>query len=254
MCKSIDGKAGMNAIDYSSFSTKDVVIDLAGPLSTNVEEVHNIQNIYGSIRNNDMIMGPSSSNEWIFTSDNAGTINNSINFSGFEHWTGGPLSDHFMMHPLYEVSGVIDGGNDAANIVDYTDFSSKVEIDLQEKTAPHMQNFARIPNAYCYRCHYNLSYPKCDLFCAEFLKNTLKHGTEPVAAVSMEPMQAQGGMIDYPPGYLKRIKEICNEFDVLLIFDEIQTAFGRMGCMFASEMYDVLPDIMVFALYSTNIP
>jgi 4-aminobutyrate aminotransferase-like enzyme len=62
----------------------------------------------------------------------------------------------------------------------------------------------------------------------------------------MEPMQAQGGMIDYPPGYLKKIKEICKEFDVLLIFDEIQTAFGRMGCMFASEMYDVLPDIMVF--------
>ena len=112
--------------------------------------------------------------------------------------------------------------------------------------APFMHNFIRIPNAYCYRCHFNLEYPKCNLFCAEFLKTTLKHGADYVAAVSMEPMQAQGGQIEYPSGYLRRIKEICNEFNVLLIFDEIQTAFGRMGCMFASEMYDVIPDIMVF--------
>ena len=117
---------------------------------------------------------------------------------------------------------------------------------ISKAFAPFMHNFVRIPNAYCYRCHYKLTYPKCNLFCAEFLRTTFKHGIEPVAAVSMEPMQAQGGQIEYPPGYLKRIREICDEYDVLLIFDEIQTSFGRMGCMFASEMYGVIPDIMVF--------
>ena len=110
----------------------------------------------------------------------------------------------------------------------------------------YMENFIRIPNAYCYRCHYNLNYPKCNLFCADFLKTTLKHGAEPVAAVIMEPLQAHGGMIEYPLGYLKRIKEICSEFGVLLIFDEIQTGFGRLGAMFASQLYDTIPDILVF--------
>lgn len=110
----------------------------------------------------------------------------------------------------------------------------------------YMENFVRIPNAYCYRCHYNLTYPKCNLFCAEFLKTTLEHGTEPVAAVLMEPFQAHGGMIEYPQGYLKRIREICSEYGVLLILDEIQTGFGRLGEMFASELYDAIPDLLVF--------
>jgi 4-aminobutyrate aminotransferase-like enzyme len=124
--------------------------------------------------------------------------------------------------------------------------ASWVYPPISKLFAPYMENFVRIPNAYCYRCHYNLTYPKCGLFCAEFLKTTFQYGVEPVAAVTMEPMQAQGGQIDYPEGYLKRIREICNEFGVLLIFDEIQTSLGRMGCMWASEMYDVIPDIMVF--------
>ena len=112
--------------------------------------------------------------------------------------------------------------------------------------SPFMEHFVRIPNAYCYRCHYNLKYPECGLFCAEFLKSTIEHGSEPAAGVILEPMQASGGMIEYPEGYLKRIREICDEYNILLIFDEIQTAFGRMGAMFASEIYDVYPDMLSF--------
>ena len=117
---------------------------------------------------------------------------------------------------------------------------------LSKLFAPFMEHFVRIPNAYCYRCHYNLTYPDCKLFCAEFLKTTLEHGSEPVGGMFLEPMQASGGMIDYPEGYLKRIKEICREHDVLLVYDEIQTAFGRLGAMFASELYGVIPDMIVF--------
>jgi 4-aminobutyrate aminotransferase-like enzyme len=109
-----------------------------------------------------------------------------------------------------------------------------------------MQNFIRIPNAYCYRCPFGLKHPQCNLFCADFLKTTLDHGTEPIAAVIMEPFQAHGGMIGYPEGYLKKIKDICKEKGVLLILDEIQTGFGRLGEMFASEMYDAVPDLLVF--------
>ncbi len=112
--------------------------------------------------------------------------------------------------------------------------------------APFMEHFIRIPNAYCYRCPFTLEYPKCDLLCAEYVKTVIERGAEPIIALIMEPMQASGGMIEFPKGYLKRIREVCDEFGILLIFDEIQTAFGRLGAMFASDLYDVYPDILTF--------
>jgi len=110
----------------------------------------------------------------------------------------------------------------------------------------YMQNNARIPNAYCYRCPMGMEYPKCGIACAEYVKTMIERGTEPVIAVMLEPMQASGGMIPPPEGYLKRVREICDEHGILLIFDEIQTGFGRLGAMFASELYDVYPDILTF--------
>jgi 4-aminobutyrate aminotransferase-like enzyme len=110
----------------------------------------------------------------------------------------------------------------------------------------YMENVIRIPNAYCYRCPLNLEYPKCGIACAEWVKTLLERGLEPVTAIIMEPMQASGGMINFPNGYLKRLRKICDEFGIILIFDEIQTGFGRLGAMFASELYDVYPDILTF--------
>jgi len=112
--------------------------------------------------------------------------------------------------------------------------------------APFMEHFIRIPNAYCYRCPFNLDYPGCNLLCAEYVKTMIERGTEPIIAIILEPMQASGGMIEFPPGYLKRIRQICDEYGIILIFDEIQTGFGRLGAMFASELYQVYPDILTF--------
>jgi 4-aminobutyrate aminotransferase-like enzyme len=110
----------------------------------------------------------------------------------------------------------------------------------------YMNNVARIPNAYCYRCPFGLEYPECNILCAEYVGTMIKRGTEPVIAIVLEPMQASGGMIPPPEGYLRRIREICDEHSILLIFDEIQTGFGRLGAMFACELYDVYPDILTF--------
>lgn len=112
--------------------------------------------------------------------------------------------------------------------------------------AGYMEHVVRIPNAYCYRCPLGAEYPGCGILCAEYVKTMLERGVEPAIAVMLEPMQASGGMIPPPPGYLQRLREICDEFGVLLIFDEIQTGFGRLGAMFACELYEVLPDILTF--------
>lgn len=67
------------------------------------------------------------------------------------------------------------------------------------------------------------------------------------AAVLVEPIQGEGGVIVPPNDYLKNLKEVCHENDVLLIFDEVQTGFGRTGEMFASQSFDVKPDITTLA-------
>ncbi|MGF7117413.1 aspartate aminotransferase family protein [Methanobacterium oryzae] len=67
------------------------------------------------------------------------------------------------------------------------------------------------------------------------------------AAVLVEPIQGEGGVIVPPEGYLKELKKLCNENDVLLIFDEVQTGFGRTGEMFASQTFNVTPDITTVA-------
>ncbi|MGG0238862.1 putrescine aminotransferase [Bacillus rhizoplanae] len=70
---------------------------------------------------------------------------------------------------------------------------------------------------------------------------------EDVAAVILEPIQGEGGIILPPENYLKQVRELCDEFGSLLIFDEVQTGMGRTGKMFAAELYDVVPDIICLA-------
>lgn len=105
----------------------------------------------------------------------------------------------------------------------------------------------RVPQGYCYRCPYEREYPECDLFCVKMMGKFIENSVDgqPVAMI-MEPIQASGGMIDFPKPYHQAIRELCNRYDMLLIWDEVQTGFGRLGTMFASELYETVPDIMVF--------
>jgi adenosylmethionine-8-amino-7-oxononanoate aminotransferase len=72
-------------------------------------------------------------------------------------------------------------------------------------------------------------------------------GPQTVAAVFLEPVQNSGGCIPPPPGYFERVREICDEYDVLLVSDEVICAFGRIGSMFACDEFGYLPDIITCA-------
>jgi adenosylmethionine-8-amino-7-oxononanoate aminotransferase len=72
-------------------------------------------------------------------------------------------------------------------------------------------------------------------------------GPETVAAVFLEPVQNSGGCFPPPPGYFERVREICDEYDVLLVADETICAFGRIGDIFAMNRFGVVPDILTFA-------
>jgi beta-alanine--pyruvate transaminase len=78
------------------------------------------------------------------------------------------------------------------------------------------------------------------------------HDASTIAAVMVEPMAGSTGVLPPPQGYLKRLRELCDKHDILLIFDEVITGFGRLGAPFASERYGVTPDLMTFAKGVTN--
>jgi beta-alanine--pyruvate transaminase len=73
------------------------------------------------------------------------------------------------------------------------------------------------------------------------------HDASTIAAVVVEPMAGSTGVLPPPQGYLKRLREICTKHDILLIFDEVITGFGRLGTAFAAERFGVTPDIIGFA-------
>ncbi len=82
----------------------------------------------------------------------------------------------------------------------------------------------------------------------EDLERVLSLHEEEIAAVIVEPLvQGAAGMLTHPPGYLRRVRELCDAFGVLLICDEVATGFGRTGTMFACEQEDVAPDLLCLA-------
>ncbi|WBU57299.1 aspartate aminotransferase family protein [Paracoccus sediminicola] len=78
------------------------------------------------------------------------------------------------------------------------------------------------------------------------------HDPSTIAAVIVEPMAGSAGVLLPPKGYLKRLREICDRYGILLIFDEVITAYGRLGRASASEYFDVKPDIITTAKGLTN--
>ncbi|GAA5443045.1 beta-alanine--pyruvate aminotransferase [Microbulbifer sp. NBRC 101763] len=86
----------------------------------------------------------------------------------------------------------------------------------------------------------------------ELLDLIALHDASNIAAVIVEPMAGSAGVLPPPEGYLQRLRDICNEHQILLIFDEVITAFGRMGTATGAEFFGVVPDILNTAKQLTN--
>lgn len=119
-------------------------------------------------------------------------------------------------------------------------------IDIFHKAfGPLLFRTFRSPSPYCYRCEPGLVYPDCGFACLNKMEETLKTHHDEIAAVIIEPLvQAAGGIIVSPPGYLKGVRDLCTKYNVLMIADEVATGFGRTGRMFACEHEDIKPDII----------
>ncbi|WP_299177673.1 aspartate aminotransferase family protein [uncultured Neptuniibacter sp.] len=95
--------------------------------------------------------------------------------------------------------------------------------------------------------------PETGAHLADELENLVAiHDASNIAAVIVEPVAGSAGVIPPPKGYLKRLREICDKHNILLIFDEVITAFGRMGAPTGAEVFGVTPDLMTTAKQLTN--
>ena len=95
--------------------------------------------------------------------------------------------------------------------------------------------------------------PKSGAHLAEELEGFVaQYGAETIAAVIVEPMGGSAGVLPPPVGYLKRLRELCDKHEILLIFDEVITGFGRCGAMTGSDAFGVVPDILNVAKQMTN--
>jgi len=107
-----------------------------------------------------------------------------------------------------------------------------------------------LPYAYCYRCPFKLEYPRCNIRCADYVEHVLEDpysGVPTPAAIIVEPVQGEGGIIVPPEVFLQRIRKISEKYNIPLIIDEIQSGMGRTGKWFACEHYSITPDIITIA-------
>jgi adenosylmethionine-8-amino-7-oxononanoate aminotransferase len=128
---------------------------------------------------------------------------------------------------------------------------------MKEMFEPVTPGGFRVPNTNYYRAHEmgfaGASEEEFGLWAANRIEEMiLFEGPETVAAVFLEPVQNSGGCFPPPPGYFQRVREICDQYDVLLVSDEVICAFGRIGNMFACETYGYQPDMITCAKGMTS--
>jgi len=114
------------------------------------------------------------------------------------------------------------------------------------RTDPHpVGGITLVPPPHCFRCPWGQAQGQCRFECVDAVERAVLTGTSgKPAAMFVEPVQGNGGIMVPPPEYFPRLREVLSRHGALLIADEVQTGFGRTGQMFAMERWNVTPDIV----------
>lgn len=187
-------------------------------------------------------------NHFFYTSGGSDSIDAAIRIAR-TYWRNNDKSGKYKVISLFNSYHGVNFGAVGTTTLRQGLFSSYV----YPTTSGHMH----IPSYYCYRCAYGQKYPECDILCAKMLAYTIENeGAGSIAAFLAEPVHGTAGSVPPPPEYWPMVRKICSDYDVLLISDEVMTGFGRTGKMFATEHWDVVPDMMTLAkgLTSAYLP
>ena len=127
--------------------------------------------------------------------------------------------------------------------------------DAKVPFEPLVPGAHKVPNTNLYRApeHLREDVKAFGRWAADRIAEAIEfEGPDSVAAVFLEPVQNSGGCFPPPPGYFERVREICDEYDVLLVSDEVICSFGRIGSMFACDDFNYVPDIITCAKGMTS--
>ena len=178
-------------------------------------------------------LAPGDLNRVFFTSGGSEAVESAIKLARQYHkLTGNPLKTKLIARDI-AYHGTSLGALSATGIT-----------SLRQPFEPLTPGGCHVPNTNTFRLPHGLS--------AQDLADTVAQriefeGPDTVAAVIMEPVQNAGGCFTPPEGYFQRVREICDEYNVLLISDEVICAWGRLGEWFGAQRYDYLPDIITTA-------
>ncbi len=111
-----------------------------------------------------------------------------------------------------------------------------------------MPNVVHVEDPYCYRCPWNKKVESCERECVSHIERVIQfEGPENIAAILMEGESGSSGCIKYPPDYLKKVRALCDKYNILLIADEVMSGFGRTGKWFGVDVHGVVPDMIATA-------
>ncbi len=184
-------------------------------------------------------LAPQGLNHVFFSDDGATAVEVALKMA-FQYWRQCP-------HPEPEKTRYLSLGGayhgDTLGAVSVGDLAR-----FHELFQPLLFPSFRAPSPYCYRCPLGLERKTCHIECVEVLANLVRDNADTLAAVVIEPLvQCAAGMITAPDGYLRRVREVTREYNILLIADEVAVGFGRTGTMFACEQEGVVPDFLCLA-------
>lgn len=119
----------------------------------------------------------------------------------------------------------------------------KLPADSQQ-----MPNVVHVEDPYCYRCPWGKELQSCKRECVDHIERVIQfEGPENIAAILLEGESGSSGCIKYPPDYLKKVRALCDKYNILLIADEVMSGFGRTGRWFAVDLHGVVPDMIATA-------
>jgi 4-aminobutyrate aminotransferase len=123
------------------------------------------------------------------------------------------------------------------------------KVHYREHYEPLLPSTYFLPFPHPYRCPLGHAPDDCVEQCLRYIERQFERVIDPhsMAAMLVEPVQGEGGYVPAAPGFLRRLRELCDRYGMLLIFDEVQTGFGRTGHWWAGQHYGVVPDIQVMA-------
>jgi len=181
---------------------------------------------------------PGDLSKTFYVNDGSEACETAIKMAKQYFWNKGLKNKSKIISKRYSYHGATYGGISAAGLPWF-----------RQPFEPFVPGFIHVMHAWCYRCELDLDVKTCGLACLKNMEKIIEwEDPDTVAAIILDPLPGSNtGYPNPPEGYIQGIRKLCDRYNILLIFDEVQSGFGKTGKMFASEHFNVVPDIMAIA-------